>query len=457
MKKIIISIILFSICINASITAPPKKEPPRTRILFIFDASFSMAGEWENEKKINLARKTLFDIVDSLNDKENIQMALRIYGHQSPVPPQDCKDTKLEVSFRNNNANAIKQKLNFIDPKGTTPISYSLEQGANDFPGRCPNCRNIIIIITDGKEECEGDPCEISRQLQKKGIILKPFILGIGIDKNFEKSFECIGNYYNASSEQHFKKMMNVVVRQALNSTTAQVNLLDKSGRPNETNVPMTFYDEYSGNLKDNYIHTINYRGNPDTILLDPLLSYNMTVHTLPSVKVKNIKVTSGRHTIIAADAPMGSLIVKPTGGNQFSGMRFRVNQKGKANTLCYQEINREQRYLVGNYHVEIPVLPTLNVDVNIKQSHTTTIEIPRPGIVNLMMQSPGYGSLFRYNNEKLEWVYNIRNDVTRENLTLLPGNYSVVFRPKNARKSVYSITRNFEIKSGSAITVKLY
>ncbi len=457
MKKIIISIILFSICINASITAPPKKEPPQTRILFIFDASFSMAGEWENEKKINLARKTLFDIVDSLNDKKNVQMALRIYGHQSPVPPQDCKDTKLEVSFRNNNANAIKQKLNFIDPKGTTPISYSLEQGGNDFPGRCPNCRNIIIIITDGKEECEGDPCAISRQLQKKGIILKPFILGIGIDKNFEKSFECIGDYYNASSEQQFTKMMNVVVRQALNSTTAQVNLLDKSGRPNETNVPMTFYDEYSGSLKDNYIHTINYRGNPDTILLDPLLSYNMTVHTLPSVKVKNIKVTSGRHTIIAADAPMGSLIVKPTGGNQFSEMRFRVNQKGKSNTLCYQEINREQRYLVGNYHVEIPVLPTLNVDVNIKQSYTTTIEIPRPGIVNLMMQSPGYGSLFRYNNEKMEWVYNIRNDVTRENLTLLPGNYSVVFRPKNARKSVYSITRNFEIKSGSAITVKLY
>jgi Ca-activated chloride channel family protein len=416
-----------------------------------------MSGEWENQKKINLARKTLYDIVDSLNDKKNIQMALRIYGHQSPVPPQDCEDTKLEVPFRNNNANAIKQKLNFIDPKGTTPISYSLEQGANDFPGRCPNCRNIIIVITDGKEECEGDPCAISKQLQKKGIILKPFIIGIGIDKNFEKSFECIGNYYNASSEHQFTKMMNVVVRQALNSTTAQVNLLDKSGRPNETNVPMTFYDEYSGNLKDNYIHTINYRGNPDTIILDPLLSYNMTVHTLPSVKVKNIKVTSGRHTIIAADAPMGSLIVKPTGGNQYSGLRFRVNQKGKSNTLCYQEIDREQRYLVGNYHVEIPVLPTLNVDVNIKQSHTTTIEIPRPGIVNLMMQSPGYGSLFKYNNGRLEWVYNVRNDVTRENLTLLPGTYAVVFRPKNARKSVYSITRNFEIKSGSAITVKLY
>ena len=152
-----------------------------TRILFVFDASFSMAGYWESDQKINIARNFLIDIIDSLQNLKNVQMALRVYGHQSPVPPQDCNDTKLEVPFNINNAHQIRQKLKFLTPKGTTPIAFSLEKAAGDFPP-CSDCRNIIILITDGIEECKGDPCAVSRKLQTMGITLKPFIIGIGID-----------------------------------------------------------------------------------------------------------------------------------------------------------------------------------------------------------------------------------------------------------------------------------
>ena len=63
---------------------------PKSRILFIFDASNSMAGQWEGARKIDIAREILFEMVDSLEQMPNVEMALRIYGHQSPVPPQDC-------------------------------------------------------------------------------------------------------------------------------------------------------------------------------------------------------------------------------------------------------------------------------------------------------------------------------------------------------------------------------
>jgi len=42
----------------------------------------------------------------------------------------------------------------------------------------------------------------------------------------------------------------------------------------------MSFYDYVSGKLKANFMHTINHRGNPDTLVLDPLVTYRMTVHT---------------------------------------------------------------------------------------------------------------------------------------------------------------------------------
>jgi Ca-activated chloride channel family protein len=106
--------------------SPPKYKPPETRILFIFDASQSMAGTWQKETKIAIARRVLIHIIDSLQQLPNVKMALRIYGHQSPVPPQNCDDTKLEVPFAKDNAPLIRQKLRYLVPKGTTPIAHSL-------------------------------------------------------------------------------------------------------------------------------------------------------------------------------------------------------------------------------------------------------------------------------------------------------------------------------------------
>ena len=63
----------------------------------------------------------------------------------------------------------IKHKLNYIQAKGSSPIAYSLEKGANDFINS--KSRNIVILITDGKEECQMDPCAVSDFI-KKGIIL---------------------------------------------------------------------------------------------------------------------------------------------------------------------------------------------------------------------------------------------------------------------------------------------
>ena len=93
-----------------------------------------MAGQWEGARKIDIARDILLEMVDSLENNPDVEIALRIYGHQSPVPPQDCSDTKLEVPFSPSNGTRIRQKLKFINPKGTTPIARSLELAPGDFP-----------------------------------------------------------------------------------------------------------------------------------------------------------------------------------------------------------------------------------------------------------------------------------------------------------------------------------
>ncbi len=440
-------------------TNPPKYRPPETRILFIFDASQSMAVTWQKQSKIAIARKVLINIIDSLEHVPNVQMALRIYGHHSPVPPQDCSDTKLEVPFGAANASKIRQQLRYVIPKGTTPIAHSLELGGGDFPAGCEDCRNIIILITDGVEACDGDACAVSLELQRKGIILKPFVIGIGIDENFRQTFNCIGRFYNAAQEEKFGEIMDVVISQALNATTAQVNLLDVNGNPTETNVNLTFYDSFSGKVRYNYIHTLNHRGLPDTLILDHIPVYKMRVNTLPPVEVDNIKLLPGKHTIIAADAPQGTLLIRVTDPVQYKGLEYIVRKSGDMNTLNMQKMYEEERYLVGKYDIEIPVLPRINLhDVEIKQSHTTTVEVPRPGMITILRTSTGFGSIYLRKNDKQEdWVYNLNSTTKNESLQLQPGKYRIVFRALNAKLTLYTINKLFEVRSGSSEVIQLY
>ncbi len=416
-----------------------------------------MYGRWQSDMKITIAQKMITSLLDSLIYVPNLQIALRVYGHQKSFPPQDCDDTKLEVPFSFGNIPKIKSVLKQLVPKGTTPIAISLEQAGNDFPP-CENCRNIIILITDGLEECGGDPCAVSKALQKKGIVLKPFVIGIGRD--FKSAFDCIGTYFDASSEKIFKKVLNVVISQALNSTTGQVNLLDIEGKPTETNVNMSFYDSYSGNLKYNFIHTMNNRGNPDTLVIDPLTTYKLTIHTIPPVTIDTVKLTAGKHTIIPVDVPQGFLSLKLGGKSNPSQKPIPciVRKKGKMETINVQNFEQTEKYLVGKYDIEVLCLPRIYLkDIDISQSKTTTIEIPQPGMATITTGIMGYGSLYLEDDNKLTWLYNFRENTTVETLILEPGKYRVVYRSKFSTKSDYTTEKSFKVESGSAVNVKVY
>jgi Ca-activated chloride channel family protein len=443
--------------INISAQQTSKnKSTQLTRIEFLFDGSQSMYGKWQSGAKIDVAKKLMFQLLDSLRYLDNIELALRVYGHQKQFPPQDCDDSKLEVPFSRGNIPQMKQVLKDIVPKGTTPIARSLELCGNDFPDG--DSRNILILITDGIEECGGDPCAVSQALQKKGIFLKPFVIGMGIDESWKKTFDCVGRYFDATNEVNFKMALDVVISQALNSTTMQVNLLDQNNRATETNVNMTFYDQYSGVIKYNFIHTLNTKGNPDTLVIDPLPVYKIVVHTTPPVSKDSIILTPGKHTTVGIDAPQGYLYLKFDNPAEFKKPTAIIRLHSDMKTLDVQEFHSTEKYLVGKYDIEVLTLPRINLEnVDIAQSKTTTLQIPRPGLVTLMSNSLGYGSLYVESNGKLRWIYNLEDNLTKETIVLQPGRYHVVYRPKNSKESIYTVEKDFSVVSGESNIVLLY
>ena len=431
-----------------------------TRILFIFDDSFSMYEKWGSGNKTDISKKLMGEFLDSLKNTPKLQVALRCYGHQTPYTPnRNCKDSKLEVPFdvALTNCKKIKDRINKLQPTGTTPIAYSLGESVNDFPP-CENCRNVIVLITDGVEQCDGDPCAVSLALQKKGIFLRPFIIGVGLDVKFADVFGCMGKFYDVSNEANFKNVMKLVFIEALTQTTVQVNLNDIYKKPSETDVTMTFYNQKTGEIMYNYLHTLNHRGNPDTLVLDPDVTYKMVVHTIPPQVKENIVLQKGKHNIIPLDAPQGYLTVQTEGVNIYKSLSFIVRKNGEMNTLNVQEVGLSDKYICGKYDLEILTLPRIKLqNVEVKQSSTNTIKIPSAGSFGVNKGGLGYGSIYVENGKKLEWVCNLNESLETEVFYLQPGNYRVEFRLKTQPESEKSVEKKFTITSNKLTQLSIF
>ena len=137
-----------------------------THILFVFDASNSMNAYWEGKRKIEVATSLLSESLSSLYGIPGLKLGLRVYGHQTKFVQgeQDCDDTELVVPLAEGNNLLIQKALGRIQARGTTPIARSLERTAEDFPAE--DARKVIVLITDGIEACDEDPCAVSRMLQ---------------------------------------------------------------------------------------------------------------------------------------------------------------------------------------------------------------------------------------------------------------------------------------------------
>jgi Ca-activated chloride channel family protein len=418
-----------------------------TRILFILDASNSMNLDWNNQTRMAAAKEVMIKSLDGLKNIPDLEIALRVYGHQSIVTNtyQDCQDTKLEVPFGPNNIDPIKLKIKGLQAKGATPIARSLEAAAADFPDTL--ARNFIILVTDGLESCDNDPCIIARKLKEKGVKVTPFVIGLGMDLTYLDKFECIGSYSDAESKEAFSNVLSNVLNKALLNTTVQINLNTVQGKPLETDVSMFLYEAGTQNLKYTFVHTLNRKGLPDTLFLDPKIKYDLKVNTLPAIELKNISIKPHTHNIIQVSAGQGQLKVTSLKSPSGTKIETRILQNNASPTLNVQQLNDVQRYLVGSYQLEILTLPRAYKDIKIDQSKVTAIDIVAPGQLTYTSAKGLVGQIFYERNPgQWEWVLDLKENQTTGSWNLQPGSYKIVYREKEQRSSAYTKEKKFNI-----------
>lgn len=428
----------------------------KTRILFIIDCSYNMNEKWQSGSKIKITQSLISNIVDSIDKYDNVEIGLRVFGNEKDYSIGDCDDTQLLVPFYRQNGDNIKAKLKALVPKGISTVARSLEKASEDFPKE-KNCRNIIIMIVDNIDKCDGDVAMISQQMQKKGIYIKPFI--IGISKGMKNNYEDCGNYYEVKGEIDFSRTLNNIIKQALHSTIVQINLLDINNENTETNIPITFYDSESKMLRYTFIHTLGYNGVSETMSIDPLIQYDIVANTIPPVKKEKVSIQAGTRTSVSLKTPQGTLALTNSSNKTLTQKNYPViiKKAGQKATINVQNIGSKEKYLVGKYDLEVLSLPRLEINnVEISQSSITTIEIPNCGLLKIDKQSRDIGgSIFMKEKNETKWVKNLSIDVIKEAIELLPGNYVIVAKSSSSQLS-NTIVQEFKIESNKITNVQL-
>ena len=190
------------------------------RLEIILDVSGSMRAPLGGETKMDAARKAIRATADGIAPGSVV--ALRLYGHRVPQEKKDesCRDTELVVGFQPLDKADFLGKVERATPRGQTPLTYSLEQAAQDFGARSDEDR-VIILVSDGEETCGGDPAAAARRLLEQGFKVKVHTIGFDVDAAARAQLEAIsqatgGEYHDARNAAALGESLTRLANQAL-------------------------------------------------------------------------------------------------------------------------------------------------------------------------------------------------------------------------------------------------
>jgi len=151
--------------------------------IIVLDGSGSMWGKTAGKTKIASARIAIQELLQEIDNEE--QLGLVVYGHRKKG---DCSDIELLVPV-GAPKNAIQKAVDGISPLGMTPLSAAVQFAGEQLrSSRHPR----IILVSDGEETCDKDPCEIARELKVMSPNLIIHVVAFDLDEKAIESIACM-------------------------------------------------------------------------------------------------------------------------------------------------------------------------------------------------------------------------------------------------------------------------
>lgn len=197
---------------QAQTAAPPVPSGPGQSML-VLDASGSMWGQIDGKAKIVIARDAVSSMLSNWPNGQSL--GLMAYGHRSKG---NCSDIEVIKAPSTLDKRGFQQAVGALQPKGMTPISASVRMAAEQL--RFSEQKATVILVSDGEETCQADPCALGKELEQLGVDFTAHVVGFDIEKNpkAKAQLQCLANstggrYLDAKDAGELNKALQEVAQ----------------------------------------------------------------------------------------------------------------------------------------------------------------------------------------------------------------------------------------------------
>nr|WP_319948138.1 VWA domain-containing protein [uncultured Shimia sp.] len=218
------------------------QDEPRPDLMLVFDASGSMWGQVDGVAKIDIARNVFSDISQNWAESQQA-VGLIAYGHRRKG---DCSDIELLQSPSVDAAQSVATQVQRLVPRGKTPLSQAVRMAAEEL--KYTENAATVVLLTDGKETCDLDPCAVGAELDRIGVDFTAHVIGFDIREPADKAqLQCLaestgGHYVDARDAASLNDALTQVTRTSDTSTgvtSAHVSISPAQGTARPTSVTL--------------------------------------------------------------------------------------------------------------------------------------------------------------------------------------------------------------------------
>lgn len=388
-------LLVLPICAGGRDRSQPDASGALTpRVVFILDASGSMAGRVAGEEKMLAARRVLKESVGKLPDAAEV--GLIAYGHRSAT---DCEDIETLTPLGPLDRTALTRQIDALKPKGKTPITNALRKAFDVVRAQSAGGPAVtVVLVSDGLETCEGDPCRLTAEAGKGGLNFVTHVIGFDVSKVSVAQLECIaqaggGRYFGARDAGELATALAGAVAPA-EAYDSRLSIKAVVGGRLADAVVLVRRAGTQENVTDGRTYTAADT-NPRLLPL-PAGTYDVTVRAVelaggPSQQLNGVKVGAGETVEQTFDFSSGTLRIGAVRGAELidavvSVTNLDTGQEVGLRTYTAANTNpRTFELLPGRYRVRVTAVRLAGArpqefNVNIKAGETVerTIEFAR-------------------------------------------------------------------------------
>jgi Ca-activated chloride channel homolog len=218
-------------------------EEKKKNVVILIDSSGSMAAEVSGGQKMALAKEAVSKFAAGFPDDANI--SLRVYGHKGTGSDEDkklsCSSDELIYEPNTYDQASFDKALTQFKPSGWTPLGSSLKSAYEDLKQKAgDNTENIVYVVSDGVETCDGNPVEEAGKLADSDLKATVNIIGFDVDDKGQEQLKAAaeagnGKYFTVNSkvelENSLQELLDNAAKQIEENFTKATNGIEINSR----------------------------------------------------------------------------------------------------------------------------------------------------------------------------------------------------------------------------------